>query len=179
MKRFIISAVVVWLAFAESISAAAAVDWASMSDEEIIAEIDYAKTELKSREIALDPGNQVIARADGLIVRLKGNPAIRESYDGNKVLTVNVVAVNKGSEEVTLSIEDVYINGWKKDAFESITVAPGKKSREKLEFYDVDTEADLNDISELETLEFHSYTFDPKTYETLTREIIATAVFQQ
>ena len=170
MRKFtaIMLALLLSTAFATTAFAA---DWSSMSTEEILAEIDQARAELTARDLA-DPENFVLVDADGMTITITGAPEIEYG-----ILTIPATAVSSSDKEVGVIIEEAYINGWQVPVATAYTLEPGKKAKIKIEIYGIEETAEITDVSQLEDIEFHMYTFDPTTYDTITDGLPATVVY--
>ena len=66
---------------------------------------------------------------------------------------------------------------WEGWGFSSFELAAGKKIKDTIEIYEVDVDAELTALDQLETIEFHFYTYDPNSYETMTDGIVSTVYF--
>lgn len=155
---------------------AAAEDFSAMSTEELQTLIDQARAELLNRELATAE-KTVIVEADGITVTLTGEVDLETNYDDTKTLKLNVTVTNTSDKDMAVSLDSIYINGWEGWGFSSFELAAGKKTKDTIEIYEVDVDAELTALDQLETIEFHFYTYDPNSYETMTDGIVSTVYF--
>ncbi|MDD6966250.1 MAG: hypothetical protein PUK18_01920 [Firmicutes bacterium] len=155
---------------------AAAEDFSAMSTEELQTLIDQARAELLNRELAMAE-KTVIVEADGITVTLTGEVDLEAAYDDTMTLKLNVIVTNTSDKDMAACLDSVYVNGWEGWGFSSFELAAGKKAKDTIEVYEVDVDAELTALEELETIEFHFYTYDPNSYETVTDDIVTTVHF--
>ena len=146
-----------------------ATDWAAMSTEDILSEIDQARAELAIRDLA---DQFVLYDSDGLTVTLTGTPTLKYG-----TLSFPVTGVNSSDKAITLTVDTVYINGWQVTSLGYVSLDAGKKIRTTIDVYSVKEDADLTDISQLEDVEFHMHTYDPTTYADITKDITRQVVY--
>ena len=155
---------------------AAFADFASLSDDELMAELNQIRAELVKRA-EIKEGKQVLAEVDGLTVMLKGEPEWNKSYNGTHCITLTVTVVNSSEKAMAIRTDDCYVNGWKVRTSFNSQLEAGTKTKDIIYIYSVDEDADLESLEDLEDIKFIFLTFDPSTFSTQTRDITATITY--
>ena len=119
----------------------------------------------------------VLVDADGITVSVKGEPELKDSYDGSKYLVFQVTIVNASTEATGVRTDDCYLNGWKVSSDCSTSLEAGAKVKKELSIYNVDVDAELETLDELEDLKLVFLTFDANTFMTKTGDITTTLTF--
>lgn len=134
--------------------AIAEVDWSSMDDATIQAEIDNAHAELLKRELVGNTDNIVLFDEYGITIVVKSY----EQHDGgiyDHGARFNITVVSESQEDVKIYVDNVAINGWEVDYSGVIDIAAGHKEKDRIEFKLDD--ADIESIDEMETMEISFY----------------------
>ena len=174
MKRFLTFVLVLVLATPNVVFAA---DYSAMSDDELYDELNLIRAEMTKRQSANDE-DTVLVDADGITVTLKkGEPELKEFYDGEKYLVFNVTIVNSSTEATAVRTDDCYLNGWKVSSDCSTSLEPGAKVKEELSIYNVNEDAEVESIEDLEDLKIVFLTYDANSYDTKTSDITTTLTF--
>ena len=132
----------------------AEIDWSSMDDATIQAEINNAHAELVKRELVGNTDNIVLFDEYGVTIVVKSY----EQHDGgiyNHGLRFNVNVVNESSEKMKIYLENVAINGWEVNYTGLIDIDAGHKEKDRIEFKLDD--ADIETVEEIETMEISFY----------------------
>ena len=158
------------------IPVAAFADYASMTDDALMAELNQIRAEIVRRAETKE-GKQVLAEVDGLTVTLKGEPEWNKSYDGTHYITLTVTVVNTSDKAMAIRTDDCYLNGWKVSASFNSQLDAGMKTKDTIDIYSVDEDADLESLEDLEDIRFTFLTFDPSTFRTQTKDITATITY--
>ena len=148
-------------------------DYSSMTDEELEIELRAEIT----RRASLKEGKQVLVDADGLTVTLTGGPVWKQLYDGTHYIELPIMAVNSSEQAIGLSNDDIYVNGWKISGNMFLSLEPGMKTKETITLYQVDINADMEKLEDLEDVKIRLHTFNTTTYYTITDNISITISF--
>jgi len=151
-------------------------DYASMSDDELMAELNQIRAEMVKRSQAKE-GKTILAEADGITVTLKGEPEWNDSYDGTHYIVLNVTVVNSSEEAVGIRTDDCYVNGWKIGAGFQTSLEPGMKTKDTITIYKVDEDAEVEKLEDLEDIKITFLTFNANTFMTKTMDITTTLTF--
>lgn len=135
------------VAFAEGI------DLSEMTREELHTLIDQARTELLKYEIYAGDTDVVLLDADGIKVTLQGY-----EFSVDKLI-INAIIENNGDQELGVSMNDTYINGWDKYISFQQSLATGKKAKYECTIFHMD-EVDILSEEDLDTIEFTLKIFD-------------------
>lgn len=154
----------------------ASADYASMSDDELMVELNQIRAEQVNRALAKE-GKTILAEADGITVTLKGEPEWNESYDGTHYIVLNVTVVNSSENAVGIRTDDCYVNGWKIGSSFITSLEAGMKTKETISIYSVDEDAEVENIEDLEDIKITFLTFDANTLSTKTRDITTTITY--
>lgn len=161
MKRLLAISITLILfaygAFAESI------DYSNMSDEDLHSMIDTARNELTKRELVAGE-KTVLVDQDGVQLYLTGDIDFRESSD-SKYTEIGVVLINDSDRKISISIEDLYVNGWSIFAMCGASAESGKKDKATIDM-SLD-EAEINNFQDIEEMEFTVRVYDGESYDDL------------
>lgn len=135
-------------------------DITSLSDQELKDLIEVCSAELASRDTA-KAEETLLFDQDG--VKLYQTD---EAYVYDEYLYVPVAIHSEKDFELSLGMENVKINGWETYS-NGVFVIAGAKKKDKLTFKIAD--ADINEISQIESLEFSWVVFNNETWEFLYR----------
>jgi len=145
-----------------STALAAGTDYSSMTVEELQTVIDAARNALLTKTAQSDGKLFIMDDPNGLQIYLtgKGEKNWLGSYD------LEIIVINNGKSAVSISFDNIVINGWETNAFGSQVqdVGAGKKKKDSIPLSFDDT--DISSISEVEEVEITFHTFDPSTYKT-------------
>lgn len=152
MKRFLCLLLV---ALMISPVALADTDYSAMSTEELHKIIDLARNELFRREQHFEDGQKtVLIDLDEITLYLTG-----EKKTSGKYLYYDAILINNSDKEVSVTIDDCYINGWASFGMAMGSLNAGKKMKGDITFGFGN--AEISSYEEIETLEFVlSYWFD-------------------
>lgn len=136
-------------------TAYAAVDWGSMTDDEILAEIDNAKNELVKRELTGNTDNITVVNEAGVTIVFKSYEIDKSSWWFSPALLVKYTIVNQSEDDYEMFVDNIAINGWEVESSGYCAAAAGHKAKGELMF-DLEA-AEVSDLDELETIEisFH------------------------
>lgn len=155
----------------------AEIDWTSMDVASIQTEIDRARSEISTRDIKTAEKGTILVEADGLVVTLTG-AAVNPSWDGSYTLTMNYTVVNNSNNAVGFRSEKCYINGWEVSGSIYSDLDAGKKAREEVHIYNIDVDAEVTSIEDIDEIQITFLTFDMNTYMTKTDDIECTIYFK-
>ena len=173
MKRFFTFILVLVLAFPITVFAT---DYSTMSDDELYEELNLIRAEMVNR-ISSEDEDKVLVDADGITVTLKGEPELKESYDGSKYLVFSVTIVNSSTEVTGVRTDDCYLNGWQVSSDCLAALDAGTKVKSELTIFKVDEDAEVDSIEDLEDLKLVFLTYDANTYVTKTNDISTVLTF--
>ena len=132
-------------------------DVTSLSDQELKDLIEVCSAELASRDTA-KAEESLLFDHDGVKLYQTGEAYV---YD-EEYLYVPVTIHSEKDFELSLGMENVKINGW--ETYSSgVFVIAGAKKKDKLSFRIAD--ADISEISQIESLEFSWVIFNNETWE--------------
>ena len=155
---------------------AAAEDYSTLSTGDLYAIIDQAKAELLKREL-IAAEKAVIFDYEGISVILTGNATLKQNFDGTKTLSLDIIVTNTSDEERAVSLDRLYVNGWEGSAIGAYSLGPGKKAKETIDIYHVDTDAELTEMDQLDTIEFHCHAYNPATFLSTSDDVVTTVQF--
>lgn len=175
--------------------AAAEIDYAAMSADELKDVIAGAADELAARAEGLaedvtgeaQEASETVSNApDGVVKIAKGvvlfdENGIRVTADSEAkyydkygddewVLEFDVICENDSERNILISEDETYVNGWDCTALFSCSLDAGKKGRETVSVYDIDKVAGVKDVGEIECVEMKIYAFDGDTYDDVTEK---------
>lgn len=164
MKRLFTLLMVLLFAATALPAFAEGTDLAAMTDEELHSLIDAYRNELTRRELVA--GEKVVLfEQDGISVYLTGEYKVYGNDD--KFLTLEVVVINDGDVEISISADDYHlcINGW--DCFTNGIgkVPAGKKLKGELSINL--SHAEISTYEEIEDIEFSFIVSDAETFKEL------------
>ena len=144
--------------------AGADLDYSSMSDSELQAVVDSARTELFQRKQREENGNLIICDADGVQVALTGN--FKDSP--GTMVRLEITIVNNSNLTVSTILDKGYINSWEvSSGMSGSGLLPGKKERGDL-WFNLEG-AGISSIDEIEDMSFIFRLFDSETYDDIYR----------
>lgn len=162
MKRFFSLILVVVMLFTCSAVAESAVDFASMTDDQLHELINSARNELTKREMIMSE-KTVLLEQDGVTVYFTGN---HETWGYDSVyVDLEVVVVNDSDKSVSILIDSSSINGWEVFGTGVSDTGAGKKQKGVLSF-EV-TDAEISTYEEIEELELTITIYDGDAWETI------------
>lgn len=132
-------------------NAYAAVDWASMTADEIFAEIDNAKAELLKRELIGNTDNYTVFDEADVTIVFKGYTITTDYWLYETTLVIDFTIVNQSENDYEIFIDNAAINGWEVDNMGYCSAAAGHKAKGQL-WFDLE-DAEITTQDELETLE--------------------------
>lgn len=150
MKRFLSVFLVLALVLTPVFSLAT--DYSSFSDDDLFKEVNVIMAELTKRE--LNANNVLFDSGDGFTVYFDGEPTVVELYDGSHGLEINLISVNSGDKEVSLSCMHMSVNGWKVNPMFSTSLKSGEKVKTKIQSYTFEADTGMKSLDEIETIEF-------------------------
>lgn len=157
--------------------ALAEIDWTGMDVATIQTEIDRARAEILTRDIKTSEKGTILLEADGLVVKMT-EFAVEKSWDGTYTLRLNYTVANNSDKPMGFRTDTCYLNGWEVGGSLYSNLEAGKKAKEEASFYNIDVDAEVSSLEELEELEMTMLTFDPNTYMTETDDIKVTVYFK-
>ena len=144
------------------------IDWASMTDEEIVAAIEAAQSELNSRTpIENQDGSIVIKDGailldhEGLKVTVEGEPWLND-YGDRQYIYFTAVAENNTSEDYVIDFDDCSVNGWTTNGYGFGEVPAGQKKRDDCYIYA--TDAGISSLEEIEECLMCVKVMEPEYY---------------
>lgn len=153
--------------------------YSSMTDQELLREINLMRNELLSRDLVfydsfvLYEGNGIKLYIDGPWTGKSGTN-YRKEFE--VTYTFPVVLINNSEYEVMLLVNSTYINGWKSSSSTYLNAKAGKKARGSLQVSSTElTEEDAEKGPE--EIELYFYFVNSETYNRVTEETSATIVF--
>lgn len=142
-----------------SIALAEAVDFASMTDDDLNALIDSAKAEVERRDLTSNTENVTVFDAQGVTIVITSFEVDDDSWLYKPSLVAQLKAVNTSANDLSIYIDNVAINGWEVGNTGLVDIAAGHKEKDKFEFNLED--ADVTTLDELETIEIKFHYQDP------------------
>jgi len=146
-----------------SVALAESVDYASMTDEELHGIIDSARNELTKREMVFGE-KTVLIDQDGVQFYLTGEYEFNASSD-SKYTELETVLINNSDRKVTVTVDDLYVNGWQIFAMCGSNADAGKKDKGSLDMSLAD--AEVNTFEDIQDMEFMIRVYDSETYDDL------------
>ena len=128
--------------------ASADIDYSALSDSDLWMIIDSARKELAYRNQYIIDGNTYTSGGITLII---SNDVSELDWLG--VAKIDCVVINNSKEAATLSIDELYVNGWQVLPEKNIcdNLAPGRKALGSIEFYANKANAKaIDDIGDIE-----------------------------
>ncbi len=144
-------ALVLALILLYSTAVAEGIDWASMTDEEIYAEIDNAKAELVKRELVGNTENVTIFDESDVTIIITSIGIDTSDWSYKPALVAEFTIINESDNDIEVYIDNVAINGWEVEYIGIADAAAGHKARDSFKFKLED--ADVENEDDLETLE--------------------------
>lgn len=140
-------------------------DYSSLTTTELQDIITATSNELLKRTALSDGKLFIIDEADDLQIYLtgKGEKNWMGGYD------LEIVVINNSSTDVTISFDNIVVNGWETDPFITQVQDIGAGKRKKGSLPITLDDAEISSISEVEEVEISFHTFDPSSYKTLKR----------
>lgn len=152
------------LTLMSNIVAYSEIDWASMDDATIQAEIKNAQDELAKRN-----GSSSVGGVEGAVIfDAEGVKATVQSYGvGDYMgtadsLKIDFLVENTSSKDMGFSPSMVSINGWEVDYVCYVDIAAGHKSKERILL--LLSDANISSIDEVETVEL-AFTYPDENYD--------------
>lgn len=142
--------------------AESAIDFASMTDEQLHELINGARNELAKRELAMS-ADLTLFEQDGVTVYLTGEYEVWGS--DNIYIDFEAVVVNDSDKLVSILVDISSINGWDVYGSGISETSPGKKQKGSLEF--LLTDADISTYEEIEDIELALTIYDSENWETI------------
>lgn len=143
-----------------------AADYTSLSDDDLLNELDQIRAEIAKRTINPD---KILCDSDGLTISLKDDAfETKETSVFGTTLYINCIAVNNSNETIGVIIEKIALNGWECEVHDTTTLDAGKKSMVTFDIMDILSKVDFTSVSEIEDIEFYYKTYSPVTYKTIT-----------
>lgn len=144
-----------------SVAVAYADDYSSLSDEQLIEQLNAIRNELVSRGFKAEK-NRVLLEKNGIQVYINGDPVIkRGQWSDTEYLYIPIVIINNTDKVIMCTIDNTSENGWKVYGFISEEVPAGKKSKSQIEF---NLDDDVKTIDDLEEIEFTFRVFDSNNW---------------
>lgn len=140
-----------------SIALAESLDYASMTDKELQDVIDGARNELSTRKLNFE-GTFVLFDQDGATLYLTGRYKINKSA----YTEMEAIFINNTGRSARVSVDDVYVNGWKVSSSGPIGCDSGKKVKGTLSMSL--SGAEISTFEEIEEIEFHISVLDESDY---------------
>lgn len=123
----------------------AEVDFSSFSDSELWKIIEEARNELIIRN---EKSNNIFEQ-DGVVLSFASSIS---EIDWLGTVQIECVVINNSNSDISLSIKELYVNGWSLVPKSRIcdTLAPGRKAKGSIEFdarkADIKSKEDVNDV---------------------------------
>jgi len=158
MKMFKCTLLVLVLTLVGCSAFAAEIDWASMDDATIQAEIANAQAELAKR------GGSASGIDGAVLFDVEGVKATVQSYslddyvDENDALQIDFVVENNSDKNFEIYVNTSSINGWQVEHVGYIEIEAGHKAKEHFKL--LLTDANISTIEEVETVELSFYCDD-------------------
>ena len=171
MKATRVIAAAVALGLMGSHCAFAAVDWASMDDATIQAEIANAQAELAKRS-----GGDVAGSVEGTVIfDAEGVKATVQSYgvgdymDTADALQIDFLVENTSNKDMEFSPAMVSINGWEVDYMCYVEIGAGHKAKDRILL--LLSDANISSIDEVENVEL-AFTYHDDNYDYYQTDIV-------
>lgn len=159
MKRLFSIALI--LILVGSVALAESIDWTIMTDEELHGAIDAARNELSKRELSLSE-NTILVDQDGIQLYLTGEHTFSD-WDETKYVELGVVLVNDSDQNISVSIENLYVNGWNVYAMCGATANSGKRDKSTIDMNVA--EAEVNTFEEIQDMEFSIRLYNSDSFD--------------
>lgn len=140
------------------------IDWASMDDATIQAEIKNAQDELTKR----NGGNTAGGVEGAVIFSAEGVTATVQSYGAGDYmgtadsLQIDFLVENSSNKNMEFSPSMVSINGWQVDYVCYVEIGAGKKSKQNIKL--LLSDANISTVDEVETVEL-SFVYPDENYD--------------
>lgn len=144
-----------------SCALAEGLDFASMTDEELQTVIDTARNELTNRQL-IYAENTVLIDQDGIKLYLSGKNDFRLREE-SAYLELGTVLVNDSDKNVSILVDDLYVNGWRISALGGGHADAGKKDKSTLDMNLF--EAEITAFEDIEEMEFTFRVYDSDSYD--------------
>ena len=144
-----------------------AVDYTSMTDEQLKAEYDAIRNELVARGFKAEK-KTVILDQDSIQIYINGDFYIDKPYAwaSSSYLYLPIVVVNSSTRNINVRLEDSSLNGWSSYGdTDGCTTPAGKKSKATISFNIEDT--DIESLSDFTDVEFAIIVYDTDTYNNI------------
>ena len=142
--------------------ALAETDYASMTDEELLNEINIIRNELNKRLTKIEK-NTTLFDQDNLRLYTTGKVnCSASSFSDSVYLTIEVVFVNDTDKDLSLVTDETIMNGWTISAFNAVTASAHTKKKEEFTF-DI-TDADIEKLEEVEDIIINFHTYSSEDY---------------
>ena len=142
------------LVFLFSLSVVYAADYSSLTDAQLKEQYDAIRNELYLRGLIVE-NKTVILEQNGVQIYISGSATVEKNWSGLS-LNIPLIVVNSSNNNITITMDDVSVNGWTISSFSasisSNDVPAGKKAKANMEFDLEDT--DVETISDFEDAEF-------------------------
>lgn len=140
-------------------SIALADDYSSMSNDDLLAIINSARTELLKRELALTP-DQIFIENDKVSMYLDKKDI---EFTSSGTLKIPVILVNNTENEISFQIDSLMVNGWECSGSIGNIQTSGKK-RATIDLY-CGKGAEVTSIEEIEDIKVAFLAFNMNTFE--------------
>lgn len=172
MKKLISALLVALMLLSVTLAVAEGIDFASMTDDELLAVIDGARNE-QAKRILTAAADTVIVDQDGVTIYLTGNNRIDEY---GPELFIEAVVVNDTDKNIDVYVDSASVNGWNVEAYGITETSAGKKQKGEFSAYLDD--AEVSTIEEIEEIELELYIADADEIERISENIPVTLNFK-
>ena len=162
MKKIITLILAAILLISCTAMAETAIDFTTLTDEQLHELVDGARNELTKRELNMS-ADLVLIEQDGVTVYLTGEYELWGS--DNVYIDFEVVVVNDSDKTVSILVDSASINGWDVYGSGVSDTSAGKKQKGTLEF--LLTDADISTYEEIEDIELTLTIYDSDEWETI------------
>lgn len=146
--------------------AAPAVDVSAMTEEELTALIDEARTALAKLRAGVTE-NSVLFEDDMIRITYAGTAEMTDYGE----LDVNIIVENLSEHNLGFRLDNTSCNGWAVDGYISNSVPAGKKAKLVFSIYNAAESADLEKVEDLENIEGSISVYDTDSYDSLTEPV--------
>ena len=108
----------------------------------------------------------VIVDQKGVQIYINGDPYIEKNWSGDYKLYIPIVVVNDSSQNITMLVENVSVNGWAESGSRDGSAVPAGKKDKGLLYFSLD-DAEITDVSEFTDVEFTLRVYDNNTWNDL------------
>ena len=144
-----------------SVALAEGLDWTSMTDDELHSIIDHARNELTKRELVAGE-KTVLVDQDGIQFYLTGEYEFADRDVDRKMVELQTVLINDSSNNVGITIDSLYVNGWNIFALCGAQAAAGKRDKSTIDMNVFD--AEVTAFEDIKEMEFTIKVYDLDTY---------------